>query len=136
MSGITPYLAEKLLDHALRGDESGTDYEQPTAIYLALHTSAPSESGVGGEVSGGAYARQQILFNPAGEPIDDPGQISNSEDALFTMPACTVTHFSLWDAPTGGNCLFTNAMGTNQVFNSGDTYSPQPGALTITRLDG
>ncbi len=133
MSGISNYLTKKLLDHALRGDISDTDYEQPATVYLALHQSAPDDEGVGGELSGGGYARQVIGFAEADE---ENGYITNATSPVFSPPTCTITHFSIWDAATSGNCLFTGSVGVPQSVTGGDTYSPLNGALRINKIAG
>lgn len=133
MSGMTPYLANAILEHILRGDVSGTGFTQPTEIYVALHTASPvngSEST--GELSGGGYGRQLILFDSA-----SGGSIANSNSVeIIIGESGTVSHFSLWDASTDGNCLFWDGIATPLELNGGDTYSIQPGALVLNRLDG
>lgn len=129
MAGLTNYLANKMLDHALRGHVSESEYERPSQVYLALHTGNPGDTGSENEVSGGAYARQIVTFAESAE-----GVIENSNVPLFTMPACTVSYFSVWDASTGGNCLFYDIIASPQTFNTSDTFSPQAGAVTISKI--
>ena len=54
MAGFSDYLEDKVLDHVF----GGTAYTAPTTLYVALYTVAPTDTGGGTEVSGGAYARQ------------------------------------------------------------------------------
>lgn len=129
MAGLTNYLANKMLDHALRGDVSGSEYERPSQVYLALHTDDPGETGASNEVAGGAYARQPVTFSESAV-----GVIVNSNVPLFTMPACTVSYFSIWDASVAGNCLFYDIVASPQTFNTSDTFSPQVGAVSISKI--
>jgi len=50
---FSDYLETEVLEWAF----SASGGTRPTAWYLALFTAAPSDSGGGTEVSGGAYAR-------------------------------------------------------------------------------
>ena len=58
---MSDYLENKLTDHVF----SGTAYTAPTTIYIALFTSACSDSATGTEVSGGSYARQAVTWAAA-----------------------------------------------------------------------
>ena len=55
---VSDYLENALLNHVFRG----VAYTAPTAIYLALYTSDPTDANTGTEVSSGGYARQQVTF--------------------------------------------------------------------------
>ena len=50
MAGFSDYLEDKVLDHGF----GGTAYTAPTTLYVALYTVAPTDTGGGTEVSGGA----------------------------------------------------------------------------------
>ena len=52
MAAFSDYLENKVLGHVF----GGTAYTAPTTLYVALYTVAPSDTGGGTEVSGGAYA--------------------------------------------------------------------------------
>lgn len=113
MSGMTNYLEEKVYDHVLRN----TTYTSPATLYLALHTGDPGETGATDEVSTGSYARQTIAFSA---PTDGAG--TNSGTVTFSgMPAVTVTHLSLWDAVSGGNCLLKGSLTTPKACDAGDS---------------
>lgn len=129
MPGMTNYLANKVLDHVLRGNVSEAEYNRPSQVFLALHTGDPGVNGTANEVPTGTYARQSILFDASAS-----GVITNTSSPLFTMPACTVSYFSIWDNSTGGNCVFYDTITPPQEFNTADTFSPQAGALTISKI--
>lgn len=57
---LADYLENKIVDHIFRG----TSYTAPSELYVALFTSACSDSSAGTEVSGGSYARAQL--DPSG----------------------------------------------------------------------
>lgn len=113
-NALSDYLENKLLDHVL----GGSTFTQPSNKYLALFTSATSDSAIGTEVTGGSYARQSLTFGTAASG----GSKANTVAVTFTnMPACTVTHAAIMDASTGGtNILFHGALATGLVIAAAD----------------
>ena len=51
MAGFSDYLENKVVGHVF----GGAAYTAPATLYVALYTSAPSDTGGGTEVSGGGY---------------------------------------------------------------------------------
>ena len=101
-----------------------------TAItpYVSLHTADPGLTGAS-EVSGGSYSRTAVTFSAASS-----GATSNTGAVTFTsMPAVTVTHVGIWDAASGGNFLYGDAL-TNgsQVVNAGGSFEFGIGDLDLT----
>lgn len=82
-------LYKNLLINSFRG----TSITAPATIYLALFTTATSDSAGGTEVTGGGYARQPVTF--IAPPT--PGVSNNSAIVTFTNFAAltTVTHAAL-----------------------------------------
>lgn len=134
MSNMSDYLEAQLRTHIFR---TGT-FAKPTALYVSLHTADPTDAATGAEVTGGAYARVQrnpLDANWTAASATD-GVTDNAADITFPAPTAnwgTVTHFGIWDAPTGGNLLCYGALTTPRTINSGD---PAPvfsaGALDVT----
>ena len=122
MSGLSNYLENKLLDHALRN----TSYTPVATVYLAWYVGRPTDAGSGGaEV---AVTRQAATFGAA-----SGGSVSNSSSISFTsMPAVTVTHLGVFDASSGGNQLFHGALSASVVSASGDTFTIAANDLDIT----
>jgi len=56
MGSKTDYLENKLIDFRFRGQP----YTPPSTIYIGLFTTAPTDTGGGVEVSGGAYSRVAV----------------------------------------------------------------------------
>ena len=73
MAGFSDFLETKVLDHVF----GGTAYTAPTTLYVALYTAAPTDSGGGTEVSGGAYARQTAAFNVGGNTATNAANVLN-----------------------------------------------------------
>lgn len=121
---MTPYLADRLLNHAFRGGVSGTTYDRPSAVYVALHNGNPGTNGNLNEIPS---TRRLVTFAASSD-----GEVKNSNIVTWVMGTTTVTHFSIWDAASGGNCLQYGEVSTNS-FLDGDEYSLPPGALLVSR---
>jgi hypothetical protein len=121
----TNYLEDRILNHVLRN----TAYIQPTGLYMALHTADPGEVGTGNEVVGGSYAPQAVVFTAV---VAGTGQAVSSGAVSFAgMPAATVTHFTIRDAPTG-NPLFYGPLSAPQVVSAGATLAFNAGQVVIS----
>lgn len=106
---------------------------RPTAWYVGLFTSAPSDTGGGTEVSGSGYARVAT------------GTISGSGTATtFTNAAAiefaaasggnwgTIGWAAVFDASTSGNMLCWAPLTTSRTINDGDVFRVPAGSLSIT----
>src|SRR3989337_2338584 len=118
MSKLSDYLENKVPDHLLRA----TAFSAPSTIYCAAHTADPGETGAN-EVSGGGYLRTAVsAFDAAASRAT-----ANTNEILFsalTAAVGTVTHFSLWDAQSGGNMLwYSSAIATSIVTAVGQVIS-------------
>ena len=127
MAATSDYLENKILDYVLRAQS----YSAPSAIYLSLHSSDPTDDD-GGEISAGgnSYARQEITF--AAAHATDGSIASNSVETFSDMPAVTVTHIGLHDHVSAGNLLFHGALAANKTVAAGDTVQFASGAITVT----
>lgn len=108
----------------------GATPTRPSARYLALHTADPGETGATSELSGAGYARQAVTFGAA-----SAGAASNTSSHSFTASGAnwgTVTHFSIWDAATTGNCLYSGALSVSRTINDGESATVASGAITVT----
>ena len=142
MSAMSDYLENKMIDQLFRGQTAPTT----STLYVALLTAAPSDSGGGTEVSGGAYARVAVtssLDNWSGTQSTGSttassgtgGQTSNNIAITFPTPTATwgtVTHFGIYDASTGGNLLFYGALTISKTINQADTVTFPAASLSVT----
>lgn len=134
MANMSDYLEVELRKHIFR---TGS-FTKPSALYVALFTVTPSDSGGGTEVTGGSYARVQR------DPLDANWTAASSTDGLtdnaaaitFPTPTAnwgTVVAFGIFDASTSGNLLIWGPITPNKTVNNGD---PAPsfatGALDVT----
>ena len=144
MAALSNYLENQLVDHILRGQTFSAT--SPANVFVALYTSAPSDTGGGTEVTGGSYARASVPRSlaawagtqSAGSTTASSGTGGlTSNNTTITVPTPTaswgiVTHFGIFDAVTGGNLLFHGSLTIAQTINTGNTVSFAPGSLQIT----
>lgn len=125
MADFSDYLENELLDHVFRN----SSYTPPSAVYLALYTSAPTDAGGGTQVSGNGYSRQAITFGAA-----SGGAISNTSAVSFTASGGnfgTIVAVGIFDASTSGNLLAWKAI-TSVAINDGDTLTFPIGDIDVT----
>lgn len=117
------YLKNKVIKHVL----AEASFTMPTNVYLALYTTDPTVDDVGTEVTGGSYARQQLSFATA----VNGAKASNTSETFSTMPACTVTHWGIRDASSGGNLLYFGAFDLPIQLNGGNSLPIASGDIVI-----
>ncbi len=126
MSALSNYLENAVLNHVLRN----TAYTQPASLHVGLFTAAPSDTGGGTEVTGGAYARQAATFGAASN-----GSSSNTADLTFPVATAswgTVSHLAIFDAATGGNLLWHGALSESKAIATNDQFKITTGNLTLS----
>lgn len=112
MPGFTTYWANKILGHGL----GLTSYSMPSGLYVKLHTGDPGDPGAANPAS--PTTRVAATLSLSGT------KATLSADLSWTSSARqTITHISVWDAATGGNCLFTAALEEPKNIYSGDTFT-------------
>ena len=122
-------VSEKLLLDFLMTAGTAT---RPTAWYVALYTSAPSDAGGGTEVSGGGYARKTVAFAAA---TSGAGTTSNSGDVSWTASGAafgTVVAIGIFDAASSGNLLWHGNMTASKTIADGDTLEFSAGNIDLT----
>lgn len=140
MSAASNYLETQLVNLIFRG----TAFTPPAKTYIALHTSDPTETGSAGEVplaTWPSYVRQDAAkggtqANAWIAPSD--GTSKNALQLLYAMydgaAPLTVTHFSVWDAVTGGNMLVYAPLASARTINNGDVFVIDTQKLTVQVL--
>lgn len=118
---LSDFLENALLDH-IRG---GTAYTQPTSLHVKLHTGAPGEAGTAN--AAGETTRKTVTFGAA-----SGGSMANNAEVLWENVSTTetYTHFSVWDAATGGNNLGAGALDSSVAVTAGEDARFAVGALT------
>ena len=125
MAGFTDYLEDKVLDHVF----GGSAYTAPTTLYVGLFTAAPSDTGGGTEVSGGAYARQTAAFTVTNDTASNTSAI---EYPTATADYGTVVAVGIFDASSSGNLLAYGNLTTSKTVSTGDVFRFNAGAIDIT----
>lgn len=106
MANATNTLETNILTHLLRT----SSWTKPSALYLALFTSACSDTALGTEVSGGSYARVDVSPADAtwSAPSDISGAHTSSNAAQISFPVATAS----WGTVTYGALMTTSSGGT------------------------
>lgn len=128
MAALSDYSEKLLLDWLMTSGAA----TRPTAWFVALYTSAPSDSGGGTEVSGNGYSRQSVAFAAASTP---GGTTSNTGAVSFTAAGGswgTITHMAIFTASTGGNMLWHGALTASKTVGDGDTLEFAIGNIDLT----
>jgi len=107
---------------------------RPTAWYVGLFTSAPTDAGGGTEVTGNAYARKATgTLTVSGT---SPTLCTNSSAIEFAAASGgnwgTITYAAVFDSLTSGNMLGWAALTTSRTINDGDILRIPAGDLDIT----
>lgn len=139
MSAASNYLESALLEHF-----RGTQLPLPSNFFVALHTADPTDSANATEVVTTAwpsYARQTVgtpLSSAWTASADEAGggkQVTNANVINFPAnngaSAVQVTHFSIWDAGTGGNMWASAPLTAAKTIDPTDIFSAIPGALRL-----
>lgn len=127
---VSNYLATALLNQVFRN----TNYTRPTTVHVALYTSNPTAADTGQEVTGGAYARQTVMF-AAPAAVSGVQTIKNSADITFptaTVDWGQVTHIGIRDAATGGNLLYFGALDNPRSILVSDIFKLLTGQIALT----
>ena len=118
---ISNYAELKILEHTT----GKTAWTMPTTVYVALHTADPGEAATSSAASN--TVRKAVSWATAAS-----GAIASSATLEWTSVSATETysHWSLWDASTAGNALWSGALSASASVVSGDTF--QITALTLS----
>lgn len=126
MADMTNYWEDEVLNALLRN----TITAATANVYLALHTADPTETGAVAEVAAGWYARQAIAFSaPAGLVINNSGTVTFP---AVTGAQVTITHVTIWDAVSTGNCFVYDALPSSVVVEIGEFFQSNASDHTIT----
>jgi len=129
MSSFNDY-TESLVLNWLFTTNSAT---RPTAWYVGLFTSAPSDTGGGTEVSGSAYARKATgTITVSGTATTATNSAAIEFAAASGGDWGAIGWAAVFDASSGGNMLAWAPLTTSRTINDGDVFRIPAGSLTIT----
>lgn len=122
--GITTYLANALLNHVGRN----VAYTPPATVYAKAHTGDPGATGT--LAPSAQTTRLALSFAAAAS-----GSMSANTTPEWTLNATeNISHVSFWDAPTGGNCLWTAAASVAKGGVSGDIIRISTDTLSFSPI--
>ena len=124
-NNLTDYGENQLLVWQL----TTTAITRPTAWYLAVGT-GNTDITLTGEPSGNGYTRQSVTFTVTNDTAENSGAITfgpNTTSAWGTMASVAI-----FDASTGGNCLWAGSLTDAKAIAVGDSLTIAAGALTVS----
>jgi hypothetical protein len=106
-------------------DGAGSAYSA-SATYLQLHTGNPGENCTASVAT--EATRKAVAFDPA-----SGGSKSSSATVTWTSVAATevYSHWSMWDAASGGTALWYGALSSTASVTAGDTFEITSLTLTL-----
>lgn len=126
MTAASDYYEDKLLRTTFQNEPYSV-----AQTYVGLNVADPTDAAAATELSDSGYARVAGAWNA---PVIGAGTVSNSADLEFPAIAdagpFSVTHITIWDAPTGGNMLIYAPLTTAKVFSLNDVPRFPIGSLT------
>ena len=135
MSALSDHMEQQLINCTLRG---GT--YTGSAVYVALHQADPTDEGLTNtEVTDSGYARQVAHTATPSDGFTSPVNGVTTNTKIVQYPAIIdatiiVTHWALWDAPTGGNLVLHEAMTNPKTLDATDVMSFPVGSISVTAL--
>lgn len=102
---------------------------RPSAWYVALFTTAPSDTGGGTEVSGGSYVRKAVTFTVTGDTASNTAAV---EFDAATASWGLITHAAIFDASTTGNMIAYAPLAVSKNIGVGDVLRVPAGELDVT----
>lgn len=121
----TTYTGNKIIDLLVRG----VDFAPPARVYIALHTADGGLTGAN-EMTLAKWPGYKRLDIAQGAGVDTGftaaanKKTTNTKQLLFAVmdgaASVTITHWSIWDAQNGGNCLWTGALTYQKTLNPTD----------------
>lgn len=115
--------------HVLQYVFTTTTLTRPTAWYVGLFTTDPTDADSGTEVSGTSYARESVTFSVTGDTA------SNTAAIEFTAAGSnwgTVTHVGIYDAASAGNLIAHASLTASKAIDTGDVFRIPTGDLDVT----
>lgn len=131
MSDFSNYTETQIIDWMSQGAAMPS---APGTVYVALHTGDPGDDGSASEVGAADYAREGVTAGTGwNTPTTDT--FENAAEISFGTAANnwgTISHVSLWDAATGGNCLAVGSLSAAKAVNVDDEATFAAGDLSFT----
>lgn len=120
---ISDFLENTLLDLVF----NASAYAGQSTVYIQLHVGDPGENGssnVAGETT-----RKPVTFAGASN-----GSLVSDSAATWPSVAAaeTYSYISIWDAASGGNCLWTGPLTSDASVALGQSFTIPAGDLSVS----
>jgi hypothetical protein len=121
--GLAPAVANGFLNALCRA----TNYTAPVGCFVQLHVADPGAAGTANPAT--ETTRKAVTFGS----VAAGGSIANTAAVQWVGIAGSqdASHYSLWDAVTGGNFLGSGLITAN-AYTAGDTYNMAIGAIVLS----
>ena len=121
---------------------NGGSFAQPSNLYLALFSVAPTVSSTGTEATGSGYARLTVACNTTNWPTISSTTTTITNNVAQTMATATgnwssssnQTDAGLWSASSSGTLYYWGDLATAKPILSGDTAAFAISAITVQEL--
>lgn len=127
MSDFTDYTESSIVNWMV----GGTSMPAPVdPVYVALHTSDPTDTGENNEVTASSYARVSTTAGTDWDTVNNT--FTNLIDIEFPEAQedwGNISHFSLWDASTNGNAIAASQLSQARDILTGDAPVFRDGTL-------
>ena len=124
-------LSNSFETHTLKYLLTSDSVTRPTAWYVALCTTDPTDTALGTEVSGGGYARQSVAFTVSGNNASNTSAIEFPE---ATANYGTVVAVMIMPASSGGaasDMIVHAQLTADKTISTGDIFRIPAGDLDI-----
>lgn len=130
MTGKSDSYEQQVLDATTQGNS----LTGPGLLYVALHTSDPTDAPDGStEVSNADYSRPETIAG--GDWTRSGSTVTNAIQISFGTASSewgVVTHVSLWDGPsTGDEMVYSGELTSSELISSGRSVFFDAGVLSI-----
>ncbi|MFA5707941.1 hypothetical protein [Mycolicibacterium sp.] len=120
-TGISTYLANKLLDEVCRN----INYVPPAIVYFQAHTGQPGANMTANVASNAGRVATTWTAAAGGQT-----NLSNNPEHILGGTN-TITHGSFWDAPSGGNPLWSSDATVSKGGVAGDIIRVTTAPLSL-----
>ena len=131
MSEASDYVENQILDCYLNQG----NITAPTAIWLGLHSSDPTDDDGGELAVSNGYGRVAITDKFSAAAGTGGSLSSNADITGFTADGgdwAAATHIGIHTAETGGELLFHTPLASSVTVADGDSFQISSGNLTVT----
>lgn len=112
--------------HAIINVLRGTTYTAPASVWIKWHTGDPGAAGTANASATTTRMQMTLAAPSAGSSAS-----STMSWTSWVPSGETLTHFSIWDASTGGNFLQSGALAASKSPSPGDQVN-----LVVTVTQG